>query len=229
MDTNEFKELEMAPDGSFIIPKKSSRVISYRWQDGFVSPFLATPPNALDALVRVLQALHSNGTTSKGFLDLGSGKGDILFAINNACTNGGCLEGLVGGTFVGVDLDAELVAESRQKALDLGASKEVLFVEGNVVTMEVYCDAADLARFESAGLDASSVETLARDADIITVFLLTEGLGKMIPFLRGLIEQGKTVISVLWSVEYSGSSLEEYRDMSLSDSTDIKVYRRRHA
>ncbi|KAJ3399926.1 hypothetical protein HDU80_007443 [Chytriomyces hyalinus] len=228
MDT-EFKELEMAEDGSFIIPKKS-RVISYRWQDGFVSPFLATPPNALEALVRVLQALHAmNGTTSKGFLDLGSGKGDILFAINAACKDGGCLEGIVGGPFVGVDLDAELVAESVQKALDLGASKEVLFVRGNVVTMEVFSDAADLALFKAAGLDATSVETLARDADIITVFLLMEGLGKMIPFLRGLIEQGKTVISVLWSVEYSGSSLEEYRDMTLSDSTDIKVYRRRQA
>ncbi|KAI8828597.1 hypothetical protein BJ741DRAFT_670098 [Chytriomyces cf. hyalinus JEL632] len=228
MDT-EFKELEMAEDGSFIIPKKS-RVISYRWQDGFVSPFLATPPNALEALVRVLQALHTmNGTTSKGLLDLGSGKGDILFAINAACKSGGCLEGLVGGPFVGVDLDAELVAESVQKALEIDVSKEVLFVRGNVVTMEVLSEAADLALFQAAGLDATSVETLARDADIVTVFLLTEGLGKMIPFLRGLIEQGKTVISVLWSVEYSGSSLEEYRDMSLSDSTDIKVYRRQHA
>ncbi|KAJ3072909.1 hypothetical protein HDU98_002663 [Podochytrium sp. JEL0797] len=227
MADDAYGELAMGADGQFIIPKKS-KVISFRWQDGFVSPFLATSQTALSNLVAAIQTLHAERPTGSApfdsVVDLGSGKGDILFALADASEPGGLLHGKLAGKFVGVELDGELVAESNAKAAAIGLSAgrstehELVFVKGDVVTHEIFLGPAEM---ESVfGCPKTTVESVCSAADIITVFLLPAAISKMIPFLRRMIEGGKIVISIKWSLEYSGQSLEEYRDSAASSDFD---------
>ncbi|KAJ3377503.1 hypothetical protein HDU84_008574 [Entophlyctis sp. JEL0112] len=218
----DYKELEVGPDGKFMIPKKS-QVNSFKWQEGFVSPFLATSPAALARLVEALYRLARVDSSSyshrfNSVLDLGSGKGDILFALAEASGPGKLLEGKLRGRLFGVELDGALVNESRQAASSFNRSPglEFVFVKGDIVTKELF-DLSD------AGLSAdSTVESVAEQVDIITVFLLPAAIAKIIPFLRRMIESGKVVVSVMWNIEYSGQSLEEYRDLNISSDSEIK-------
>ncbi|KAJ3286144.1 hypothetical protein HDU79_006717 [Rhizoclosmatium sp. JEL0117] len=218
--TDEYKELEVGTDGQFIIPKKS-RVNNFKWQEGFVSPFLATSLTALARLAEAIDRLHTS-RPFKSVIDLGSGKGDILFSLAKAAGPGGVLEGKLTGRFIGVELDGALVDESRIAAssFNVPSGLELLFVKGDIITKELF-DQSD------SGLAGdSTVESLSEDVDIITVFLLPAAIAKIIPFLRRMIEAGKVIVSVMWSIEYSGQSLEEYRDLEASTDTDIKIYRK---
>ncbi|KAJ3011246.1 UNVERIFIED_CONTAM: hypothetical protein HDU68_001769 [Siphonaria sp. JEL0065] len=223
--TEDYAELEMGPDGQFIIPKKS-QVHSFKWQEGFVSPFLATSPTALARLVESIHRLTLIDSSARQFnsvLDLGSGKGDILFALAAAAGPGGLLEGKLHGRLIGVELDETLVDESVLTAASFDPTPgiEFLFVKGDVVTMELF-GLSDTAELEAG----STVESIAEHVDIITIFLLPAAIAKIIPFLRKMIEEGKVVVSVMWNIEYSGQSLEEYRDLTVCNDADIKIYRK---
>ncbi|KAI9339342.1 hypothetical protein BDR26DRAFT_862268 [Obelidium mucronatum] len=224
MANEDYAELELGPDGQFIIPKKASKTVNYSWQEGYVSPFLATTPEALDQLINAIDQIAGPTTSFKSVVDLGSGKGDILFALAAAASSGGKLERRLVGPFVGVELDAVLVAESREAASKLGREKEMefMFVRGDLVSKQVFWDDHHTLRANDHEI---TVDRICESAEIITVFLLPAAIAKIIPLLRQLIEAGKVVISVLWTIEYSGQSLEEYRDLSIN-AGEIKVYRR---
>ncbi|KAJ3102588.1 hypothetical protein HK100_004342 [Physocladia obscura] len=222
----EYEELPVGPDGEFVIPKKKSRMYNYRWEDGFVSPFLPTAPTALESLIRAIHSISAEqcGRHFNSIVDLGSGRGDILFAFAKASSSDGLLDGKLRGQFVGIELDESLVAESNHLAQthDYGGSNfNLVFAKGDIITQEIFMDADEMVRV--FGQSNATVESIAMRSDIITAFLLPNALAKIIPFLRRMIEIGKVVISIKWAIEYSGQSLEEYRDLTVTDDLDLKA------
>src|SRR5438132_307026 len=112
-------------------------MLSYRWQDGFVSPYVPTKPEFLEELLLSLTRIEAaRGQPLNGLIDLGSGLGDILDAV--AC---GSVENSVAecapairGPLIGVELDGELVKRSKVR-LESAASARV--VRGDIVTGEI--------------------------------------------------------------------------------------------
>jgi hypothetical protein len=181
------------------LQQKSKQLIGYRWQDGYVSPFVATSPQLMRSLIKGLREIYERKSRSvrgcevgegewygwKGVLDLGSGMGDVVIGMWEASKeakkvhaydndNGTVginikdendsiirclLSGILTGPFLGIELDLQLVLQSREFAQRLIMSQRlsgmkleevnsevneggsaVLFLKGDIVTGEVLVD-----------------------------------------------------------------------------------------
>ncbi|KAJ3098339.1 ADP-ribosylation factor-like protein 6-interacting protein 4 [Phlyctochytrium planicorne] len=188
---------------------------SYRWQDGFVSPFVATDDEILHSIIQALDRMYSLEAPFAGVLDLGSGKGHVVNGLARACKKGQNLEGKGNGPFIGIELDESLVNESRKLAAKEELDDARFFV-GDFVTREI--------KSESGLVD---LESLSSTVSIIVLFLLPQAIGKIIPWLEKELLAGRVVISIRWDLSFSGNNLEAYRDAEASSDHNVKIYRRR--
>ncbi|KAJ3281301.1 hypothetical protein HDU76_008957 [Blyttiomyces sp. JEL0837] len=225
------------------IPTTAKSVYSFRWQDGYVSPFLASDNDCISAIIRSLVKIYSTASSApnlstaenssssssqptqnqfNGILDLGSGKGDVILTIaKESISYTGKLYGIGNPPYIGVELDSDLVNESKSRLLEMKLDQnyqdQVVLVNGDIVTREL---------FDYNGV--GNLDDLVDKVDVITLFLLPVAIGKILSWLRERLEEGKTVISVKWPLSYSGNNLEDYRDDDMSDHHDVKVYRKRN-
>lgn len=119
-------------------------------------PFITTPDDVVERMLALA------GTGADDFvMDLGSGDGRIVIAV----------AGRFGARGLGVEIDARLVAQSRENARRAGVAERVAFEEGNVLT-------TDLSR-----------------ATVVTLYLLPFLMDKLQPKLLQELRPGARIVS----------------------------------
>jgi protein-L-isoaspartate O-methyltransferase len=119
-------------------------------------PFITTPD---PVVVRMLELAGTQATDV--VMDLGSGDGRIVIAAARR----------FGARGIGIELDRQLVEESRRNARLAGVAERVSFVQGDVLT-------ADLSA-----------------ASVVTLYLLPGLIGKLQPRLLGELAPGARIVA----------------------------------
>ncbi|KAI9352992.1 hypothetical protein DFJ73DRAFT_795510 [Zopfochytrium polystomum] len=205
------KDADTDADDDQPLPVFAKQHVSYRWQSGFVSPFLASPSPAVAALVALYPSLLPSSPTSSGLLDIGSGRGDLLLPVAAAHPSL--------GPFLGVELDPALVAAATATAaaslLSFSSTPVIEFHHCDVFSPSPTPTSSSSSSFSDATSTTSSInptlEALAARASVLALFLLPAAIGRLLPWLQRQLERGRTVVSVRWGLGYSGRDLEHYR------------------
>ncbi|HEX2566172.1 MAG TPA: methyltransferase domain-containing protein [Burkholderiales bacterium] len=124
-------------------------------------PFITTPNDVVERMLRL-----AGTTAADTVVDLGSGDGRIVIAAARQ----------FGARGIGIELNGELVAKSRENARRAGVAERVSFVEGDVLT-------ADISR-----------------ASVVTVYLLPSLLGKLQPRFVYELAPGTRIVSHAFSM-----------------------------
>lgn len=119
-------------------------------------PFVTTPQDVVQHMLAMA------ATTSKDFvIDLGSGDGRIVISAAKE----------IGARGVGIELDADLVARSRENARRAGVADRAEFVQGDVLREDI------------------------SKASVVTVYLLPWLMEKLQPRLLGELRPGTRIVS----------------------------------
>lgn len=119
-------------------------------------PFVTTPQDVVQHMLTMA------ATTSKDFvIDLGSGDGRIVISAARE----------LGARGIGIELDADLVARSRENARRAGVADRAEFVQGDVLREDI------------------------SKASVVTVYLLPWLMEKLQPRLLGELQPGTRIVS----------------------------------
>ncbi|KAF9354012.1 hypothetical protein BGX26_008230 [Mortierella sp. AD094] len=193
---------------------KATRLFSFDWANGFISPFRPTPQDVLSSLFGNIK-FSTPGKDS--LLDLGCGDGLVLLQALQTFPQSQLVRA------VGVDLDRPLLETARDMILqsksmttedleDRHATSN--FNDGNAILsrLELYHGdlldrdealssiiAPSMAR-ETAIDKPMTMRRLLQDCSHIFVYLLPAALSKLAPLLLESLEQGKIVLSMQWEI-----------------------------
>ncbi len=121
-----------------------------------VVPYVPTPPEVVEAMLQ-LANVHPGDTV----YDLGSGDGRIVITAAQK----------FGASAVGVEIDPDLVSESRQRAERAGLRGKAKFLEGDLF------------------------ETDIRPATVVTLYLIPKVLEQLKPKLLAELKPGSRVVA----------------------------------
>lgn len=125
-------------------------------EGGYDYPETATSPATADSMLRL-----AGVTAADTVYDLGSGDGRIVIRAAER----------YGATGVGIEIDADLVAEARRRAREAGVEDRVRFVEGNFFRVNL------------------------RPATVVTTYLLPETMSRLAPYLLRELRPGTRIVS----------------------------------
>ncbi|KAF9947575.1 hypothetical protein BGZ72_010463 [Mortierella alpina] len=193
---------------------KSSRLFSFDWASGFVSPFRPTP---VDILSNLLQHVHFSSPGKDTLLDLGCGDGLVLLQALRTFPSSHLTRA------IGVDLDLPLLETCRDCVLNppLKDNNNCENSGGNEgggndgdrdirSRLELYhgdLTAEDeplttvLAPPRPSTPQSQTMRILLQESSHLFVYLLPEALSKLAPLLLKAIEsEHKIVLSMRWDV-----------------------------
>jgi ribosomal protein L11 methylase PrmA len=135
------------------------------------APYVPAPPEIAEAMLKVAGVGPGDVV-----YDLGSGDGRIVIMAAQK----------FGATAVGVEIDADLVRESREHAQRAGVAGKVTFVEEDLFKTDI------------------------RRATVVTVYLLPKTLERLKPKLFAELKPGARVVSFAFPISgWTPSKLEE--------------------
>ncbi|KAF9439111.1 hypothetical protein BGZ76_011349 [Entomortierella beljakovae] len=108
IDDNEYDRYKDNPDLLGVSMSKTTRLFSFDWANGYISPFRPTPQDILQELFREIEF---NGSGNDSILDFGCGDGLVLLQALRTFPQSQLTRS------VGVDLDRALLEASRDKIL----------------------------------------------------------------------------------------------------------------
>ncbi|CAO3568542.1 unnamed protein product [Mortierella alpina] len=193
---------------------KASRMFSFDWASGFVSPFRPTP---VDILSNLLQHVHFSSPGKDTLLDLGCGDGLVLLQALRTFPSSQLSRA------IGVDLDLPLLEASRDKILSANDNDKGL-TDQNASDADTSSDDQDTrSRLElyhgdltaedeplmtvlcpprPSNAPPKTMKMLLQESSHLFVYLLPEALSKLAPLLLRAIEsEHKIVCSMRWSIE----------------------------
>uniref|UniRef100_A0A0G4GB38 Methyltransferase domain-containing protein n=1 Tax=Chromera velia CCMP2878 TaxID=1169474 RepID=A0A0G4GB38_9ALVE len=205
--------------GQFVKP--TSHLFGYEWSEGLLSPFREAAAESLDAALVVVRQLlveaDKDTAREKGkestviVTDLGSGNGALLLRARDVLGSA-CL-------CTGVEMDSALVKESRERAVSSGVAESVRIVQGDLLDETVWSPGI-------AWQGEACVEEGGCFFSVVFVYLVTEGLRKVLPLLEKLLEKGAQVISMGWEVpsfshklSFSGKGFYVYGSLRTQSSS----------
>ncbi|KAG0056188.1 hypothetical protein BGZ83_006097 [Gryganskiella cystojenkinii] len=199
-----------------------SRLFSYDWANGFVSPYRPTPQ---DILASMLKHVHFSSPSRKMILDLGCGDGLVLRRALETFTPSKLVRA------VGVDLDRALLEQSRDEIVAQTAQTQTTSstISRNDATLSADSGLGSgqdeneiLSRLElyygdiverydepllpiliPRGLSdkITTMGDLLMESSHVFVYLLPEALSKLAPLLLDLVEKRqKVVLSMRWEI-----------------------------
>jgi len=119
-------------------------------------PFIPTPVEVIDEMLKLAEVRSSDVV-----YDLGCGDGRIVVAAAQK----------FGATGVGMDIDADLIREARQRAVKAGVANKVKFLEGDLFESDI------------------------RPATVVTMYLLPRILDRLKPKLLAELKPGTRIVS----------------------------------
>ncbi|KAG0371385.1 hypothetical protein BC939DRAFT_476652 [Gamsiella multidivaricata] len=208
---------------------KATRLFSFDWASGFVSPFRPTPEGILSKL---LSHVDFSGPESGTLLDLGCGDGLVLVQALKAFPRSQLRRA------VGVDLDRELLDYAKGKILrnnddgrregdddgqEYGVLGRLELYHGDLTTRDEALSvimtptAADHGA-EIEGKESMTMRILLDECSHIFVYLLPEALSKLAGLLKEAVERRqKVVLSMRWEIP-------ELRGYQVHGGVDLQYY-----
>ncbi|GJJ79184.1 hypothetical protein EMPS_11543 [Entomortierella parvispora] len=178
-----------------------SRLFSYDWASGFVSPFRPTPQNLLETM---LQHVEFQSPGQDTLLDLGCGDGLVLRQALETFPPSKLKRA------IGVDLDKALLEQSRDTFLTKEKQQKA---EGDPILSRLELYYGDIIAQHDPLLpimvpttqleesNTATMEALIRSSSHVFVYLLPEALSKLAPLLIDVIEsKKKVVLSMRWEI-----------------------------
>ncbi|KAG9319664.1 hypothetical protein KVV02_008138 [Mortierella alpina] len=199
------------------MPKTSSRLFSFDWASGFVSPFRPTP---VDILSSLLQQVNFSSPGKDTLLDLGCGDGLVLLQALRTFPSSQLTRAL------GVDLDLPLLEACRDSLIHIPHSDNDKDKDNGCNDRHdddiepVHSDKDVRSRLElyhgdltgedeplttvlgpSRHSQSKTMNMLLQESSHIFVYLLPEALSKLAPLLLKAIEsEHKVVLSMRWEL-----------------------------
>jgi SAM-dependent methyltransferase len=151
-----------------------------------LAPYVPTPQDVVDRMLTVAQV------TSKDIVyDLGSGDGRIVITAAKK----------FGAHGVGIDIDADRIAESRRNARDAGVSSLVEFRRGDILQ-------ADVSK-----------------ATVVTLYLVSSANMKLRPLLTQQLPAGARIVSHAFAMgDWTPEKVDRFKD-SQGDERVIYLWR----
>jgi precorrin-6B methylase 2 len=144
-----------------------------------LAPYVPTPQDVVDRMLTVAQV-----TSNDVVYDLGSGDGRIVITAAKE----------YGAHGVGIDIDAERIAESRRNARDAGVTALVEFRRGDILQ-------ADVSK-----------------ATVVTLYLVSSGNLKLRPLLTRQLPVGTRVVSHAFGMgDWAPEKVERFKDAQGDD------------
>ncbi|KAF9965008.1 hypothetical protein BGZ70_005562 [Mortierella alpina] len=214
---------------------KASRMFSFDWASGFVSPFRPTP---VDILSNLLQHVHFSSPGQDTLLDLGCGDGLVLLQALRTFPSSQLTRA------IGVDLDLPLLEASRDKIFSandshndndndndggcndqnaIDAQSRLELYHGDLTGEDEPLTTVLGPPRPSQHSQPKTMNMLLQESSHLFVYLLPEALSKLAPLLLKAIEsEHKIVCSMRWSIEgldkylVQGGSDQQYYIYALS-------------
>ena len=157
-------------------PTRVRKMISFDWNAGYVSPFVASDSVLADTIMT-----RTGVGTGSVVVDLGSGDGTFLVAA-----------GKKGAHAIGYELSSELNGTAAQRARDAGV-EDLIEIRAQDLTQ---VDVVDVVR-EAWGSNKRAHSTI----DVLVMYLLPEFLGKIAPSVKEWLRRAGEqllVVTVRW-------------------------------
>ncbi|KAF8939421.1 hypothetical protein EDD21DRAFT_439880 [Dissophora ornata] len=198
----EYDRYKNNPDLLSETNSKATRLFSFDWAGGFVSPFRPTPQDILSNLFRLVEFCTPNSS----LLDLGCGDGLVLIQALKTFPRSQLARA------IGVDLDRPLLEAAKDKILLDNSGGLVNDDNCNAILSRIELYHGDLITKDDPLASIMTPPTLAanapatmreliQDSSHLFVYLLPEALSKLAPLLLEAVkEQQKTVLSMRWEI-----------------------------
>ncbi|KAK5808649.1 hypothetical protein F5H01DRAFT_350183 [Linnemannia elongata] len=195
---------------------KATRMFSYDWANGYVSPFRPTPR---DILTNMLQHVdfsstsETNGGSSSVILDLGCGDGLVLVQALETFPRSQLSRA------IGVDLDRPLLEAARdriqqqpqqhpsstqpQPASEYDILSRLELYHGDLTTLQdpLTTIMVPPTSQNTTPSPAATMETLINESSHLFVYLLPEALSKLAPLLLdAMVTKHKVILSMRWEI-----------------------------
>ncbi|KAG0078876.1 hypothetical protein BGZ90_004127 [Linnemannia elongata] len=195
---------------------KATRMFSYDWANGYVSPFRPTPR---DILTNMLQHVdfsstsETNGGSSSVILDLGCGDGLVLVQALETFPRSQLSRA------IGVDLDQPLLEAARdhiqqqpqqhpsstqpQPASEYDILSRLELYHGDLTTLQdpLTTIMVPPSSQNTTPSPAATMETLINESSHLFVYLLPEALSKLAPLLLdAMVTKHKVILSMRWEI-----------------------------
>mmetsp|Transcript_69159 Transcript_69159/g.214502 ORF Transcript_69159/g.214502 Transcript_69159/m.214502 type:complete len:231 (+) Transcript_69159:103-795(+) len=162
-------------------PSAPSRLYGFKWDEGFVAPWVPCDGPSLQEALEVLQL-----STDDFVLDLGCGDGRVLIEAveRSAC----CARG--------VELDEALLAQAAESATRLPAAlrNRISFVAGDMFDLTLWVETSE----DDGSCAGSAAGSGTRWPTVVILYLLTQSLQQLQPLLEPLLAQGTRVCTLRW-------------------------------
>ncbi|KAG0303923.1 hypothetical protein BGZ98_006141 [Dissophora globulifera] len=205
-EEEEYDRYSQNPDLLGETKAKATRLFSFDWASGFVSPFRPTPQDILANLFQHVDFVHADdGDTSNNassLLDLGCGDGLVLIQALKTFPRSQLSRA------VGVDLDRDLLETARTRLVQNDDDTDAILprlelYHGDLTTKD---DPLAPVLVPTSGQQDTpttsvSMRRLLDECSHLFVYLLPEALTKLAPLLLEALEQHhKVVLSMRWEI-----------------------------
>ncbi|KAG0198507.1 hypothetical protein BGX28_008042 [Mortierella sp. GBA30] len=212
-EEEEYDRYKDNPELLGVSKTKTSRLFSFDWASGFVSPFRPTPQ---DILSNLFQQVEFSSPGKDTLLDLGCGDGLVLIQALKTFPRSQL------SRVIGVDLDLPLLETCRNQVLeikqddkdrheilprlelyhgDLTAKDDLLTAVLQPDVPQAKDKAISLSSSTSTKTATMTMRRVLQASSHLFVYLLPEALAKLAPLLLDAIEnEQKVVLSMRWEI-----------------------------
>ncbi|KAF9906279.1 hypothetical protein BX616_000762 [Lobosporangium transversale] len=192
------------PDLLAQVKPKATRLFSYNWASGFISPFRPTPQGILSDM---LQHVHFSTPNRDSLLDLGCGDGIVLVQALQTFPSTQLKRA------IGIDLDKPLLEAAKDRIFLQAQTKtdpksktemhDILsrleLYHGDLTTKDDLL--SPVMPTEPNSKAPQTMKRLIEQCSHLFVYLLPDALSKLTPLLLEAIElQHKVVLSMRWEI-----------------------------